>query len=69
MNTDELKDKLDYFRKNEVGIQLYFLLVKEQKIEIKLADIDDEDRKSLPVIKDMFLEQLGKDIIEKGVQF
>lgn len=65
MNTDELKDKLDYFRKNEVGIQLYFLLVKEQKIEIKLADIDDEDRKSLPVIKDMFLEQLGKDIIDK----
>lgn len=65
MNIDALKVKLDYFRKNEVGIRLYFLLEKEEKIEIKLADIDDDDCESLPMLKDMFLKQIGKDIIDK----
>lgn len=64
MNTIELKEKLEYFRKNVVGIQLYFLVEKSQKIELRLADIDDEDKESLPMLKNMFLEQLGKEIID-----
>ena len=64
MNTTELKEKLEYFRKNVVGIQLYFLVEKSQKIELRLADIDDEDKESLPMLKNMFLEQLGKEIID-----
>lgn len=64
MNTEDLKEKLKYFRENVVGIQLYFLVEKTQNLELRLADIDDEDKESLPMIKKMFLEQLSKEIID-----
>lgn len=68
MNTDELKEKLNYFRENkeDLGVMIYFLLEKENKLELKLADIDDNDNKSLPILKNMFIEKIGKDIIDKN---
>ncbi len=39
MNTIELKEKLEYFRKNVVGIQLYFLVEKSQKIELPASSV------------------------------
>lgn len=63
MTIEELKEQLQYFYNEDIGIRVYFILKDEAGMHIKLADIDNVF--ALPEIKDMYLNSIRAQILDK----
>lgn len=62
MNINDLKEQLQFFTQEDIGIIVYFVLKNNNDITIRTADIDNQQ--ALPELKTLFINSIQRQIID-----
>lgn len=65
MTIEELKDELNYFQEQSVGIIMYFVLKGSGQDELIIKKVDIDSEEALPALKKQFLNSIAEQVIFK----